>query len=194
MQRSRLRGRGTAEGGGGGSNKLNRSAEFTRQLIPAVSEHEKLPSSPRRAGARDERTAGDIEGHGGRPVAGRGAEQPATSEAEFCRTIRQATGRAGATVPFASPSKPTSIDRRGESLAQTADYRAWGSAPPVPAYPSTRGRKAGGGFATSANRMFTEVLQNITGTDRTSFSLCSDSIHGVTHAHAQATRIAHVHP
>jgi ABC-type dipeptide/oligopeptide/nickel transport system ATPase component len=74
-----------------------------------------------RAGARDERTAGDIEGRGGRPVAGRGAEQPAASEAEFCRTIGQATGRAGATVPFASPSKPTSIDRRGESLAQTAD-------------------------------------------------------------------------
>ena len=37
------------------------------------------------------------------------------------RAIGQATGRSDATVPFASPSKPTSIDRRGESLAHIAD-------------------------------------------------------------------------
>ncbi len=96
-------------------------------------------------GGRSRRTSGrDIEGHGGRPVAGRGAEQPAAGEAEFCRTIGQATGRASATVPFASPSKPTSIDRRGESFAQIADYRAWGSTPPVPRLttnPRPKGRR-----------------------------------------------------
>ena len=92
-------------------------------------------------------------------------------------------------APGSRYHKPkTPIGRRGESLICLRTSRVGAIASPAPLHcPPTRGGNACGGLVAPANEMFTEVLQNITGTDRTSFSLCSDSIHGV----AMLTRKQH---